>query len=347
MTFEIAAVYGWDIREGDNLYLLSTMLMAEGLATETADVFLSNYLVPLMAKKLATKFGFQLGSELASQLAQRSIRIFLQLFTRRAQEQLAKEALEGTAKGIGKTVLGWATLGAAIIISAGADAVATWYLGRQIETMSKRWLHDLLLEGQTYLARPEHRDCAFRSLAAVAWADGEVTDNEQRLFQAFLGKPYAADEQTWFTLGSDERVRQSAMLAGWPENDDASGVRSCLTNRFQKSDPEHRVSLLGHLYSMMLIDGDQGPEEFELYEEYRDGLDGSGWFDGSAISEDQMLYIERAVFLTVNPNIVLQEVSEEYDVVTHGLLTQDVLDFLAEPNETVQADFDCGFASEC
>lgn len=347
MTFEIGGVYGWDVAEGENLYLLSTMLMTEGLAVEAADIFISNYLVPLLARKMATKFGIELGTDLAGKLASRSISTILQIFSRKAQEQLAEQALTGTAKGIGKTVLGWATLGAAIIVSAAADGLATWALGEHVEAMSKRWLHDLMFEGSSYLSRQENRDCAFRALSAMAWEDGEVVDEEKSLFTAFLAKPYSADEQTWFHLGDEEVERIGGVVATWPLEDSKSSTQNCLERRFEDSDEEHRISLLGHMYSMMLIDGNQDDKETELYEAYREGLDGDGWFDGSHIDEAQMDYVERAIFLTANPQVVLEGAADEHAELSGALLHSDVFEFLKTPNEATEERFDCGFLGGC
>jgi hypothetical protein len=347
MTFEIAAIYGWDIREGDNLYLVTSMMMVEGLSTEAADIFATNYLLPRLLKRMAVKYGFELGTDLATKLAQRSITQLLGIFSRAAQQQLAEQALGAGAKGAAKTILGWATLGAAILISAAADAAATWALGRRIESLSKQWVSDLMLEGSSYLARPEARDCAFRGMAAMAWADGTVSENEKLLFTAFLAKPYNADEQTWFNLGDEEIKRQAKMVAAWQSSDSTSSTRSCIEGRFQGSDDEHRISLLGHMYSMMQIDQTQSGAEMSLYEEYRNGLDGDGWFDGSEISAPQMDYVERAIYLTVNPGIVIRQMGNEYKQVAQGLFTKDLLEFLDKPNEAVRGKFNCAYEGSC
>jgi len=347
MTFEIAAVHGWDIREGDNLYLLSMMLMGEGLATEAADVFISNLLVPILAKRLARRLGVTLGEEVAKNVANRSISLLVGFFSRKAQERIATEALEGTARGIGQTILGWATLGAAVLVSAAVDAVVTWHLGKSVEAMSKRWLTDVMLEGSTYLSNNAPRDCAFRAMSAMAWQDGEISEEEKNLFVAFLAKPYARDEQTWFLLGEDEVTRQANMMSSWTQADSVGDTRECLEDQFQDSASSHRVSLLGHLYSMMLIDGDTDDAEESLYASYRDGLDGDGWFDGEQIDYAELEYVERALFLTTNPGIVIREMAPEHEELAEDLLTEDVFEFLESPNPTIRAQFDCGFDGDC
>lgn len=347
MAFEVAAVYGWDIREDDNLYLLSMMLMGEGLATEAADVIISNLVVPLLAKRLAAKFGVTLGAEVAKNVANRSVSLLVQFFSRKAQERIATEALEGTARGIGQTVLGWATLGAAVLVSAAVDAAVTWRLGKSVEIMSKRWLSDLMFEGSTYLADNGARDCAFRGIASMAWRDGEISEEEKNLFVAFLAKPYALDEQTWFLLAEDEVQRQASMLASWNEADSLADTQACLEEQFQGSSSSHRVSLLGHLYSTMLIDGATTDAETALYDTYRDGLDGNGWFDGDEIDYAELDYVQRALFLTTNPGIIIEEMAPEHTELAQDLLTSDVFEFLETPNPTIRAQFDCGFDGGC
>lgn len=345
MSFEIASVYGWDLREGNNLFLMSMMFMTDGLIAETADVLASNVLVPILAKKVSQKLGIELSKDLAGNIAGRSITKLLTIFQKKAQQELAEQALKAGAKGVGKQLLGYATLGLTVLVSAGVDYVSTGFLGNHVATVSKTWLHDLLMEGTSYLAKPHARDCAFRGMAAIAWDDGTISDREKTLFMAFLAKPYAADESSWFFLDSGEKRRQTRMLRDWQSDDSQSRVQSCLEDTFQDTLDQHRVSLLGHLYAMMQIDLHQTPGEYALYTEYREGLDGSGWFDGEAIDEVKMDYIERAIYVVLNPNTV--EVAPELTETVEDLLVEDVLPFMAEPHPETKADFDCAWAESC
>lgn len=345
MSFEIASVYGWDMREGNNLFLMSMMFMTDGLIAEVGDVLASNVLVPILAKKVAGKLGIELTSNMAAKVASRSIGSLTQFFSKKAQQQLAEAAIEAGAKGVGKQLLGWATLGLTVLVSAGLDYVATDFLGRHVATVSKKWLHDLLLEGTSYLSRQPARDCAMRAIAAVAWEDGTIDAREQNLFMAFLAKPYNADEQTWFHLDSNEKVRQSQMLASWPEEDSQSKVEDCLEDEFQDTLDQHRISLLAHIYSMVQIDLRMTEGERKFYGDIRDGLDGSGWFDGEAIDEIKMDYVERALYVTLNPNTI--DVSDDLRETTESLLVEDVLPFIAQPHEPTRVDFECGFSGHC
>lgn len=345
MAFEIGAVHGWDIREGDNLYLLSMLLLGDGLAGDSTDVaiFISNFVVPTLLTRLAGRFGVTITRDLARTLATRSIGLVVDFFRREAHQQLTEAALEGTVRGIGGTVLGWATLGASVVVSAGFDAAVTYRRGQAMQMVSKRWLTDVTLEAGTYMADGEGRDCAFRAMAAMAWRDAEIAEEEKDLFVAFLAKPYALDEQTWVLLAPDEVVRQAQMVGAWAEADSLTNTRRCMERQFQGSSSDDRVSLLGHMYSMALIDGGSDSEELELYQEYRDGLDGSGWFDGAKIDEGELEYVERALNLTANPAIVVRELAEEHAELGDQLLPGDVFEFLEAPNPTIRGQFDEGF----
>ena len=345
MSFEIASVYGWDIREGNNLFIMSTMFMSETALAEIGDVLASNVLVPILAKRVATKLGIELSVDIAKQIANRSVSNLMQFFSKKAQQELAEAALEAGAKGVGKQLLGWATLGLTVLVSAGFDYVTTDLLGRHMKIVSKQWMHDLLMEGTSYLSMPHARDCAMRAMAAVAWEDDELSDEERNLFMAFLAKPYNADEESWFHLDSSEKQRQGAMVAAWPLEDSEEAVKECLEDEFQDSLDQHRISLLGHIYAMVNIDQHYTDGERAFYEDIRDGLDGSGWFDGDAIDEVRMDYVERAIYITLNPNTI--EVSPELKEVTETLLVEDVLPYIGEPHEQTKADFECGMAGNC
>lgn len=342
MTFEIGAVYGWDVREGQNLNTMTSIVRTEGLLIELGDILISNAVVPIIAKKVASRFGVALSADLASKLARRSVTQLMHFFSRTAQEELAEAALKSGARGVGRQLLGYATLGLAVLVSAGLDYVATDHLGRHVRIVAKSWLHDLLMEGTSYLADQAPRDCAMRALAGLAWDDGTIDEREKNLFIAFLAKPFNLNEETWFHLDSAEKRRQATMLAAFPDNDSLEDAMECLQAEFEDTKPMHRISLLGHLHAMVQIDLNATPGQRAFYDEVRDGLDGSGWFDGEKIDKVQMDYIEDAIFATVNPNTV--SVSEEFEKVTQSLVAADLLDFIAQPHAPTAADFECGFS---
>jgi hypothetical protein len=346
MAFEIAAVYGWDIREGRTLFTVSLMVMTVGVLAEVADVFASNAVLPILARRFAARAGVTLPlHELEKQLAQRSVNLLLRIFTRQSQERIASAALQQGARGVGRQVLGYATLGMAVFASGAIDYVETGFVGRHVETVAKRWFSDMMLDGTSYLSTPAPRDCMFRTLGVMAWADGEVSTREQNLYMAMLAKPYRVDERAWITLDSAERVRQSRALTSARETTATMGAIECLGNEFQRSMPRHRLTLAAHLYAMMNVDTHEHAEERGLYDRLVAEIAGEGWFDGSELDTDQLAFVERSVYLVVYPGRV--EVGAEHREAASTILPEDVLPILGMPTAEVLRDFRCGFAEEC
>jgi len=347
MAFEIAAVHGWDIREGRNLFTVSLMVMTVGTITEIVDVFAANAVMPLLAKALATRLGVTLPlRQLERDLARRSISTLLRIFTRRSQEQLAATALRSGARGVGSQILGYATLGLAVLASGAFDYVATIFVGRHVETIAKRHFADMMLDGTSYLGAPAPRDCMYEAFNAMAWADGTVSEREQSLFMAMMNKPYRTDESTWLRLASSERVRHSRNLAAAGDRTDTMrSAMTCAGNEFQRSMPRHRMSLLAHLYAMANIDTHEHPEERAFYNRFMAEVDGHGWFDGSELDIDQLRYVERSVYVTIYPGTI--DVAPEHAEAVASIVPEDVLSFLSTPNAEVERDFRCGYEGNC
>jgi hypothetical protein len=347
MAFEIAAVHGWDIREGRNLFTVSLMVMTVGAIAEAADVFAANAIIPILARALASRLGVTLPlHQLERQLAQRSVSMLLRIFSRRSQEQLAEAALTQGARGVGSQLLGYATLGLAVLASGALDYAATIVVGRHVETTAKRWFADMMMDGTSYLAAPAPRDCMFQAFQAMIWADGELAEREKNMYMAMMNKPYRADESTWMHLASSERVRHSRDLAAARDDGDAMrNAMRCAGNEFQRSMPRHRMALLAHLYAMANVDTREHPEERAFYDRYMAEIDGHGWFDGSELDAEQMNYVERSVYMTIYPGTI--DIADEHRDAVQSIVPEDMLDFLAEPSPEVARDFRCGYEGVC
>jgi hypothetical protein len=347
MAFEIAAVHGWDIREGRNLFTVSLMVMTVGAITEVADVFAANAIMPILARSLAARLGVTLPlHQLERELAERSVTLLLRIFTRRSQEQIAGAALRQGARGVASQVLGYATLGLAVLASGALDYAATLYVGRHVETTAKRWFADMMLDGTSYLSAPSPRDCMFDAFAAMIWADGVATEREKNMFMAMLNKPYRMDERTWIRLASSEATRHSRDLAAARDRTDSMRVAlECAEDEFQRSMPRHRLALLGHLYAMANVDTEESPEERAFYDRFTAEVDGSGWFDGSALDMEQLQYVERSVYVTVYPGAI--DVASEHREAVASIVPEQLLPFLETPSGQVASDFRCGFEGVC
>jgi hypothetical protein len=346
MVFEIAAVYGLDIREGRNLLTAVLILASDGLMAEGVDVLASSVAAPLVARTVAQKFAIQLPQDLAANLAARSLESLLKLMARKSQEAVAEAALEQGVKGLGSQILGWATLGLTIAVSAGIDWLVTEWVGERAQRLSQAKLRDLFLEGTTYLSQPAARDCAFRALGVVAWADGSVSVREQRLFEGLLAKPYYVDERQSFLLTSEERVRQAQVLA---QQGTAPAARdeaaACVQSLFRSARPDHQLGLVALLYAMMEVDLSEGAAERSFYQQIVGLMTSAGMLAGSHIDAAQLAYVERATLIMLQPSTM--NASPEYAATLAGILPEDTIAYLATPNAAVERDFVCGFSGRC
>jgi hypothetical protein len=171
-------------------------------------------------------------------------------------------------------------------------------------------------------------------------ADGEIADNEARLFQALLAKPYYLGDETWHYLESAERRGHAEQLAIAGDLD-----TGCIGDQFEDEEVRDKLTLLSHLYLVVEIDGRAEPGEDELYADLRDDLDGDGWFDGPELGTDYLEYVERSVHLALHPSEI--GVDPELEEVVSALEATDILPFLTEIPAEVAADFACGFEGDC
>ena len=343
MALEIAAVYGWDIREGRTLFRVLGMLFEEGIVAEGADVLISNVLVMALSKQLAARIGGRVGKailkEIAENMAERSIQALFGAMTRTFQRKLAEQAAKGGLKAAGIQLVGVATLGIGAFISGAADYVVTEMLGHRLMLQASQWVSDLMLEGATYMSRPRPQACAFEALATVAWSDGELTAREENLYQAFLAKPYNFDEQAWFYLEPELRCRYAAVLAEVGERAQAGEtleVPSCFDDQFRNTDSQHRMSLLAHVYAMTMVDTWQDDREIALYGSMREDMD--GFWNG--LNDSQMDYVERAVSVLMKPSVL--DLGPEYQDLLEEVLPEDLHEYLAAPVPSTAAAYQVG-----
>jgi hypothetical protein len=347
MVFEIASVYGIDIRENRNLLIMTLILINEGLMAEAIDIVATCIITPLIVKKAAKKLGITLAPTLAKNIANRSLTLFLNMFRKKSQEALAKAALTQGGKAVGKTVLGWATLGFTILVSAGVDYWITDLMGRKTAVSAKQWLHDLYMEAGTFISLPPARDCAFKTVGAMITVDQAVAEREALLYQAILAKPYYVDDSSWYFLTQEERIWYSERLRDVFTSDTAKeDALACLEEDFKDATSAQKLSFVAWLYGVIQVDTVEDPVEKEFYDEIVELLDRRGFLvSGSKIDHTQLAYAERSIFISIHPGQA--GISEEYQEFTEMIIPEDVFDFLKEPNPLVQADFDCGFKGVC
>jgi len=332
MAFRIAQVYGWDVKNGPALISVITLIMEDGLLLEGTDILLSNIAVPLIARRLGARFGFATADQIVKNLTGNVSRRLLAIISAKARKKLTQEVVENGAKAVARQLFGWITFGATVAISAGADYYFTWALGYRIKNAAQRWLGDLMHQGSTYLGNDAARECAFQVWARAATVDGEMADEERKLYQAYMANQYWLSETSHFGLATREQTAHATTLRmTWENRSDAGfgqDADECLATHFEAADEQHRMTLLAYVYAMVNIDGDITAGERGLYESYRAALNGSMF---RRLDADLMNQIERTVVAEIKiPNA---DVAREY-----GIRLDDVVPAMSEiPAETTRA----------
>lgn len=332
MAFRIAQVYGWDVKSGPALISVITLIMEDGLLLEGTDILLSNVAVPLIARRLGARFGYSTADQIVKNLTGNVSRRLLAMISAKARKKLTQEVVENGAKAVARQLFGWITFGATVAISAGADYYFTWALGHRVKNAAQRWLGDLMHQGSTYLGNDEARECAFQVWSRAATVDGQVADEERKLYQAYMANQYWMSETLHFGLSTREQTAHAATLRmTWENRADANyGVDAdaCLGTHFEAADEQHRMTLLAYVYAMVNIDGDVTVAERALYDSYRAALNG-GMF--RRLDADLINQIERTVVAEIRiPN---GDVAREY-----GIRLDDVVPALTEiPQATTTA----------
>jgi hypothetical protein len=297
LAFEISSIYGWDINEGDNLFVVATLLLTEGELEGFDDDLAAAPTLPALMRALGRELGLPITSTLATRLTAKAIAFGVKLLARKAAALLGSAAARELGKAAAEQVLHWASLGLGVIASGVANVYITDKVGDHVAVLTRPWLIDLPIEGSDHLDTPAARSCYASALGAVAAADGEISAREQDMFEVLLDKPYDLGDGRWIHLGP---VETEALRA-----DFAAGAEVVCLDRFEDLDARRKLIALSHLYGMAVIDRQLDPRELAAYEPARDLLDGSGWFDGPEINPLHVQFVERAV---------ARAVTSEYDL---------------------------------
>ena len=297
LAFEIAGAHGWDIHAGDNLYVVSTLLLTDGELAGFDDELATVPSLPAMLRALGRDLGLPITSTLATSLTANAVAFAVRILARKAAEILGAAAAEQLGKAAAKQVLHWASLGLGVIASGAANYHVTGKVGEHVAVLTRPWLIDLPLEGTEYLDTPSRRACHARALGTIALADGRIAARERDMIDTLMAKPYYLGDGRWGRLTSSA---VSTLLAEF----DAGGGLDCV-EQFADLGSRRKLAILSHLYGMAVIDRQLDPREESAYRPARDVLDGDGWFDGPEINPLHLRFVERAV---------ARAVTIEYDI---------------------------------
>ena len=326
MMLRIAQVYGWDLTDGPTLMAALSIVMQDGLLPDGTDVVVPSVTAPILMRQANTRFGVWTAGRITSFLTLRASRWIIGMLRRRAAERLTSQVVRAGAKSVAQQVLGWLTGGAGIVIGAVGDRLLTTVLGRRAAQSGKRWLGDLALEGSPFVGDPAARACAFETWAAMATADGSLSEIEMRLIEALVARPIWTDERHSFVASFDEQVRRAEALRAIAAGSRAAAV-GCVAQGFGRQPGRERRTLLAATFALAAIDGREDAAERNLQNDLRGRLEGGLLSPLDVSLVDQ---IER----TIRAEVALPDSEMGRDA---GLTIDDVVPALHVPDETIAA----------
>jgi len=287
MTFELAALYGIDIREGDNLLLVVGVMLSAWELPELRALMAGNLGLPIVSWAIIRVGGAIAVRAMIRRLILAAIAQMLTRLGERGAEMAARLAVRAAARSGGRQLLGWITFGAAILGDVLFDGLTTRAIGGHSRIVLEPWGTGMLTERAVWLADSRTRDCAAVALGEVMRADGSSGVAEERLLAGHLSRSFWMGER-WTPLAAQSDVRAQARAAAAADPRTHAGV-DCLGDRLVGTSREERLSALSWLLTMAAVDGRVGAEERALFDRLADDLRGDAWFGDGAELEPSHL----------------------------------------------------------
>ncbi len=346
MSLVIAAQNGMDVRRHDNLMRV-TVFFASHLfffdrfgrddSTQTgidmaklAAMSLESQLLDSAVRTAALRYLGEAGVGVASGLFKF---LLLYLGKEASKKALAKTAAKGVMQHAAGIVL-FAVLGPI------KNRAQIKDLGVHIDTLTRPWGRDMLVQDDSILADKATRTCLVDGLAALAWEDGNVSLLESRYVQALVSKTFWQPARKQFSrLGSAEQVRLATRMRTSPATTD---VQACVASLTTLSERQAAMSYLAHHTTMMEL-GTTEPGA------------------ATAVPQIRGVYAALRAGMLQKPALGMRSFANFMEHHLHGLLhpctlTADPachepvgaqLPYLQRPNKRAEANFACGFAGDC
>jgi hypothetical protein len=332
MALEVASLYGIDVREGQNLFLIVTTVMElPNLRETTAASFAVRFLIKFAVEKGAGISVKQITQALLAKAAGE----LLKHVTAKGAEMAAKAAASNAAISAGKQVLGLATFGLVILIDAGVSAHIIDRMGRRVSAHFRPWGVGMLEESGHERDRREDREHIARVLGELMQADGSVKAVEKKLLAVHFAKIWYRDG-TWYGSQASEWTDFALMAK------EGGDVKHAGDQLDDLSD-EDRLAVLEVALLMITVDGEISPAEEQVYQDFQDKIWKDGWFGG--LEEDHVLFMRDMIeSLLVRPTEIVPAGEKE---LVEGVTATDVLPFMAEAYPGQEAEIACAFDGAC
>lgn len=299
MVFEIAAVYGLDLRQDLNLLLATTALMTSYHLPEMQGIWVSSMALPVLAAAVERLGGAASVRAAVRAALFRAVQAMLASVSARGAEIAGGLAARAAARGAGRTILGYATFGVALLGDVALSTMGTAAIGEHADVMLRPWGAGMLVEAAATMADPEARDCAALLLGQEIWADGTASDEELGLLAAHLGRDAFVDGRFVEPASPDEidaLALRAAAVGGRDPGAVSREVSRCVDRSFVGIEARDRLATLEWALTMAAVDGRLDTAELASFDALVDALDGSDWLgDGDEIPEAHIEVMEGRV----------------------------------------------------
>ena len=301
-AMEIAALYGVDVREPDNLLLVAGVTSQ---AMDHRDVLeaMATSLALRTLGQAAVRAGVGVSVEaLIRELLHAGVLFMLDGLAAGGRDALARLASQGLEHKVGSHLLALATFGLSTLVDGATRAYVLARSARDAEVFFRPWAQDAMEASAQYLSSDRGLVCAAELLGRLIYADGRVEDREVEFLAAHLLRWHRVDGR-WVQSNASERESLAAWAAkaGNPLEADSAAldIEGCIDDIFRGLDPLERLTILADILLVAMVDRDFSAEESRLYQWYVERLtDGMGAanFD---LPEDHLAFLERHLAVTL------------------------------------------------
>ncbi len=349
LSLEIAMLYGVDVREGLNLFLVASTMMDLLSSTEVRTVIATNLGFGLLASAaFRAGVGTSVGAAVRSLASRAILSLMAHMGTRGAELAASAAARAATVRTVHQ-ILGYLTLGLTVVADAAASAYMTTRVGRDAQVAFTPWAARLTTFAAPHLATATDRRCAALALGDILTADSTVDATEQRLLAALLGRASWVDGSwEWFTDEARQLALDAASVAlpGEAENAQArQEAESCLVTRWRSLPSYARLAALGDLFTMAAVDGEITPAELARYTVYESLLiDGEGLtnFDLEQSHVDIMRQVITVLLATPSEELPSDQVE-----VAASVPLASKLEFLSQVPGALLESVTCAYQGTC
>ena len=284
VVFQLAALYGLDIRQGNNLLVATQLLLSAMELPETRVMVASAMALPLVVAAAMHVTKATLPQRILRTLTLRALSNALAHLSFRGKDLLARAVTRASARGVTRQVLGYATLGVSIIANVALATAATSRIGTHADVLSRPWGSSSLQVGSALLNQRDAALCVAQTFGHLARLDGGPSPAQITFLTGHFRRPTYIDG-VWYSPVSEERAMAVSRLR-------AAGDDGCIEVHLADQSVVDRRILIGWFTTLVAIDGEISFQERSALDELLLRLDGSDTFgDGLRLREDDALVI--------------------------------------------------------